>query len=301
MDGAVLRRGAAPVFYKQEDLYYDRGIMKSKKLTIILIAVFLLGIGIMLYPTISNQWNKRHSSRAIASYDEALALLGETVNYDEVWAAAEAYNEQVKVRGTVADIEEDALEQYNAHIDPVGTGMMGYIEIEKIDVRLPIYHTVDEGVLQIAVGHLPQSSLPTGGIGNHIALSGHRGLPSAKLFTDLDKMVVGDLFVLTVIDRILTYEVDQIKIVNPEEVQDLAIDPEQDYCTLITCTPYGVNSHRMLIRGHRTENVAGVTRRIVPSDATTVDTIYVAIAIAVPILVVLVIAVFVTTGKKKRK
>ena len=274
--------------------------MKNKKLTIILIAVFLLGIGIMLYPFISNQWNKRHSSRAIASYDEALVLLGEEVNYEEVWAEAERINEVVKARGTQAPFAEEEMEPYLAALDPVGTGMMGYVTIDKIDVKLPIYHTVDEGVLQIAVGHLPETSLPTGGIGNHIALSGHRGLPSAKLFTDLDKLVQGDLFVLTIIDRILTYEVDQIKIVNPEEVQDLAIDPEQDYCTLITCTPYGVNSHRMLIRGHRTDNVAGVTRRLVPSDATTVDTLYVSIAIAIPILVILVVLVFVRTGKKKR-
>ena len=276
-------------------------LMKNKLLTIILIAVFLLGLGIMLYPTISNRWNRRFANRAISSYDEALALLGEEVNYDEIWSAAEQYNEFVKSRPQFAPVDESELEGYLKQMDPVGTGMMGYVTIDKIDVKLPFYHTVDEGVLQIAVGHLPESSLPTGGIGNHIALSGHRGLPSAKLFTDLDKLVEGDLFMLTALDRILTYEVDQIKIVNPEEVEDLAIDPNQDYCTLITCTPYGVNSHRMLIRGHRTENVAGVTRRLVPSDATAVDTLYVAIAIAVPILIALVVVVFVTTSKKKEK
>lgn len=274
--------------------------MKKKLPTIALLLVFLLGVGIMLYPTISNQWNKRHSSRAIASYDEALVLMAEEINYDEIWAAAEAYNRNVQERGTVAVFPEEDMDDYLAQLDPVGTGMMGYVEIDKIDVRLPVYHTVEDTVLQIAVGHLPETSLPTGGKGNHTALSGHRGLPSAKLFTDLDKLTDGDLFVLTVLDRVLTYEVDQIKIVNPEEVEDLAIDPNEDYCTLITCTPYGVNSHRMLIRGHRTDNVAGVTRRLVPSDATTVDTLLVSVAIAVPILIVLVIALFVTTSGKKK-
>ena len=275
--------------------------MKGKKLTIILIIVFLLGVGIMLYPTISNQWNKRHSSRAIASYDEALVLMGEEINYDEIWEAAEVYNRQVQQRGTVVNFPEEERETYLSQLDPVGTGMMGYVSIDSIDVKLPVYHTVDEAVLQIAVGHLPETSLPTGGIGNHTALSGHRGLPSAKLFTDLDKLVEGDTFVLTVLDRILTYEIDQIKIVNPEEIQDLAIDPNEDYCTLITCTPYGVNSHRMLLRGHRTENVAGVTRHLVPSDATTVDTLLVSVAIAIPILIVLVIGVFVSTSKRRKK
>lgn len=274
--------------------------MKGKKLTIILIIVFLLGVGIMLYPTVSNMWNTRFSNRAINSYDEALVLMKDT-DYTEYWEAAEAFNELVKARGTVANIPEDELNSYMEQIDPIGNGMMGYVSIDSIDVRLPIYHTVDEAILQFAVGHLPESSLPTGGIGNHTALSGHRGLPSAKLFTDLDKLSEGDLFVLTVLDRILTYEIDQIKIVNPEEIQDLAIDPNEDYCTLITCTPYGVNSHRMLLRGHRTENVAGVTRHLVPSDATTVDTLLVSVAIAIPILIVLVIGVFVSTSKRRKK
>lgn len=274
--------------------------MKKRLPTIILIGIFILGLLILLYPTISDQWNKRTSSRAIASYDEALAVLGEQVDYTSLWEAAENYNEMITEKGSLAMMDDAQMEEYLTLLDPIGTGMMGYVTIDKIDVKLPIYHTVDEAVLQIAVGHLPETSLPTGGVGNHSAFSGHRGLPSAKLLTDLDEVVEGDLFVLTILDRVLTYEVDQIRIVNPDEVDDLEIDPNEDYCTLITCTPYGVNSHRMLVRGHRTSNVEGVTRRLVASDATTVDTIFVATAIAVPILIVLVIAVFVTTSGKRK-
>lgn len=273
-------------------------MMKKKLPTIIFICIFVLGLLILLYPTISDRWNRRTSSRVIASYDEALALLG-VEDYSAWWEEAERYNGQIVEKGILSAMTEEDMDTYLSTIDPIGTGMMGYIDIEKIDVHLPIYHTVDEGVLQIAVGHLPETSLPTGGKGNHIALSGHRGLPSATLFTDLDELVEGDLFVLTVLDRVLTYEVDQIRIVNPDEVDDLEMDPQEDYCTLITCTPYGVNSHRMLVRGHRTSNVEGVTRRLVASDATAVDTFFVATAIAVPVLIALVIAVFVTTSRKK--
>ncbi|MBQ6735286.1 MAG: class C sortase [Lachnospiraceae bacterium] len=271
--------------------------MKKKRGTIILILLFLLGLLIVLYPTLSNRWNRRHANMEIASYNEAVELLG-AEDYSQYWEEAERFNEYIAEIGKLRDLSEEEFAEYSRKLDPTGNGMMGYLSIESIDVYMPIYHTVDESVLQVAIGHVPGSSLPTGGIGNHIALSGHRGLPSARILTDLDKLVEGDVFFLTILDRTLAYEVDQIKIVLPEEVEDLAIDPQEDYCTLITCTPYGVNSHRMLVRGFRTDAVAG-TRRAVPSGATPVDTIFVALAIAIPILMVLLIIMLVKTSKKK--
>ena len=273
--------------------------MKKHLPTIILIAVFVLGFAILMYPSFSNYWNSKTQTRAIAAYDERMSVL-HTEDHSEAWEAAEAYNRELARKGRFVTLTDEELEVYNRLLDPIDTGMMGYIVIDKIGVRMPIYHTVDEGVLQIAAGHLPESSLPTGGIGNHIALSGHRGLPSALLFTDLDQLIIGDTFVLNIMDRTLTFEVDQIKIVLPEEIGDLQIVPGEDLCTLITCTPYGVNSHRMLIRGKRTANAEGVIDIHVPADARQVDRIYVAIAIAVPILLMLFIILMVTTSKSFR-
>lgn len=271
--------------------------MKKHLPTIILIVVFVLGFGILMYPTFANFWNSRTQTRAIATYDERMAVL-QTADYSELWEAAEAFNRKIAAKGGFAKLTEEDMEEYLSLIDPVDTGMMGYILIDKIGVKMPVYHTVDEGVLQIAAGHLPQSSLPTGGIGNHIALSGHRGLPSALLFTDLDRLIVGDTFVLKIMDRTLTYRVDQIKIVLPEEVSDLKIEPGEDYCTLITCTPYGVNSHRLLIRGERTDNAWEAMQVNVHADAVQIDSVYVAIAIAVPILLLLFILLMITTSKR---
>ena len=272
--------------------------MKKKRGTIILILLFLLGLLIVLYPTISNRWNKRHASRAIASYNEAMELLEEE-DYSGIWEEAERFNEGIRMTEKLTTLTEEEMEEYKSLIDPVGTGMMGYLVIDSIDVYMPIYHSVDEAVLQVAIGHLPESSLPTGGKGNHIALSGHRGLPSARILTDLDQLREGDVFFLTIMDRTLAYEVDQIRIVLPEEVEDLMIDPEEDYCTLITCTPYGVNSHRMLVRGVRSDAVMGAERRFVGPDAIAIDTIFVSIAIAIPILVILLVVMLVRTSKKK--
>ncbi|MBR5970689.1 MAG: class C sortase [Lachnospiraceae bacterium] len=270
----------------------------SRRVTIILLFLFLLGLVIVLYPSFSNWWNKRDAVRAIATYNAALEEFVEE-DHSEFWEEAERYNAGVASHGKLKEMTEEELAEYNTLLDPVGNGMMGYLSIDAIDVHMPIYHTVDEAVLQVAIGHVPSSSLPTGGKGNHIALSGHRGLPSARILTDLDKLVEGDVFFITVMDRTLAYEVDQIKIVLPEEVDDLAIDPEEDYCTLITCTPYGVNSHRMLVRGVRSDAVLGAGRRFVGSDAVMVDTIFVSIAIAVPMLLLLLIVLFVKTSKKK--
>lgn len=274
--------------------------MKKKLPTIILIGVFVLGFAILMYPSFSNYWNSKTQTRAIAVYDERMAVLNEE-DYSAIWKAAEAFNQKLSQKGSFSALSDEELEEYLTMLDPVDTGMMGYVVIDKINVRLPLYHTVDEAVLQIAAGHLPQSSLPTGGKGNHIALSGHRGLPSAVLFTDLDRLIEGDTFVLKILDRTLTYQVDQIKIVLPEEVSDLRIEAGEDYCTLITCTPYGVNTHRLLIRGKRTQNALEAMQVDVHADATQVDRIYVAIAIAIPILLALFIILMVTTSKRGRK
>ena len=226
--------------------------MKSKKLTTLLIALFFLtGISLMLYPAVSDAWNSLHQSRAIETYSERVAELND-FDYERLWADAEEYNR--RLAGKEADEGAEALrEQYEALLNVSGNGMMGYVEIPSIHTALPIYHGTDEAVLQIAVGHLEGSSLPVGGEGTHCVLSSHRGLPSARLFTDLDKLEEGEVFLLHVLGETLAYKVDQILVVEPDETEALSIEEDRDYCTLVTCTPYGVNSHRLLVRGCRTE------------------------------------------------
>ena len=226
--------------------------MKSKKLTTLLIALFFLtGISLMLYPAVSDAWNSLHQSRAIETYSERVAELDD-FDYERFWADAEEYNR--RLIGKEADEGAETLhEQYEALLNVSGNGMMGYVEIPSIHTALPIYHGTDEAVLQIAVGHLEGSSLPVGGEGTHCVLSSHRGLPSARLFTDLDKLEEGEVFLLHVLGETLAYKVDQILVVEPDETEALSIEEDRDYCTLLTCTPYGVNSHRLLVRGCRTE------------------------------------------------
>ena len=276
--------------------------MKKHLSTIILVFILLLGIGILLYPTVSDYWNTYHQSKAIANYLETINSM-DPVDYQEEWDRATEYNETLPGKPNrfgIGDKPEE-MEVYNSLLNVAGTGIMGYIEVPRISCQLPIYHGTDDAVLQIAIGHIEGSSLPTGGPGVHVVLSGHRGLPSAKLFTDLDKMELGDLFVIRVLDRIMTYEVDQIKIVLPTELEDLAIDPKEDLCTLVTCTPYGINTHRLLVRGHRTENVEMEQMIKVTNDATQIDPVIVAPAIAVPILLLLILGMMIVTGHKKRK
>lgn len=222
--------------------------MKKTILTFLLITFFLIGLSLMLYPTVSNWWNSMHASRAIVDYEAARKNLTED-DYSALFERAKEYNRQIACIDFPLMYHE-RVAGYEQMLDVDGSGIMGYITIEKIQVRLPIYHGTSEGILQKGVGHLPGSSLPIGGAGNHSVLSAHRGLPSAKLFTDLDQMRVGDRFTLTVLDRELTYEVDQILTVEPQEVDALYPVAGEDYCTLVTCTPYGVNSHRLLVRGH---------------------------------------------------
>ena len=259
--------------------------MKKAWPTIIFTLFFLIGLSLMLYPAVSNWWNSLHASRAIVDYDAARKNLTEE-DYAEIFAAAERYN------ADLAQIDfplmyHDQVPGYEEALNVDGSGIMGYITIAKIGVRLPIYHGTSEGVLQKAVGHLTGSSLPTGGEGNHCVLSAHRGLPSAKLFTDLDQMKPGDRFTLTILNRELIYEVDQILIVEPQEVEELYPVAGEDYCTLITCTPYGVNSHRMLVRGHRV--AAEDAPQVVTEDAVRLSprtvALFLALPMAVPVLI----------------
>lgn len=274
--------------------------MKKHLSTIFLVLALLVGAALLLYPTASDYWNSFHQSRAIATYAEEVASLT-TADYEKMWLAAVDYNNRMGVAGNPFLLSEEQRADYLSQLDLSGNGIMGYIEIPKIECSLPIYHGTSEAVLQIAVGHIEGSSLPVGGPSTHCVLSGHRGLPSAKLFTHLDQLGEGDVFMLRVLNETLTYEVDQIHIVLPQEVDDLAIVPGRDFCTLITCTPYGINSHRLLVRGKRIENSEAATAIRVTSDAIRIDPILVAPVAAVPILLILTIYLIANPGGKKKK
>lgn len=272
--------------------------MKKQLPTIILILVFFAGLSLLLYPTVSDWWNSLHQSRAISNYAQTVANL-DTNEYDELLSAAEEYNRALAKRPNRFEFSQSDAGEYNALLNLSGTGVMGYIEIPEIKTSLPIYHGTDDAVLAIAIGHIAGSSLPVGGESSHCVLSGHRGLPSARLFTDLDKLAEGDIFLLQTLDETFTYEVDQIRIVEPEEVDDLAIEDGKDYCTLVTCTPYGVNTHRLLVRGHRIENTAQAQTVRITSDALQIDPMLVAPVVAIPMIMLLLIFLFVRSGKKK--
>ena len=274
--------------------------MKKHLSTILLVAILLLGVAILMYPTVSDYWNSFHQSRAIASYIEEIESVDPAI-YEAEWARARAYNADLMQRPNRFRLSDEEYKEYESLLNLTGSGIIGYIEIPKIGCSLPIYHGTDEAVLQIAVGHLEGTSLPTGDVGTHAVLSGHRGLPSAKLFTDLDQMEEGDLFVIRVMDQIMTYMVDQILIVLPEEMDALSIDPQQDYCTLVTCTPYGINSHRLLVRGCRTENQEMEKIIKVVSDATQIQPMLVAPVLAVPMLLVLLVWMMISTGRKQKR
>ena len=266
--------------------------------TILLVLILLTGVSLLLYPTVSDYWNSFHQSQAIASYVEAVAEIDNT-DYEKMWQEAVAYNEKLKDNSGRWTPTDEELEEYERLLNVSDTGIMGYIEIPKIKVSLPIYHGTDEAILQIAIGHIPGSSLPVGGKGTHCVVSGHRGLPSAKLFTDLDQLEEGDLFMMRILDETLTYEVDQVRIVEPEELSDLEIDGDKDLCTLVTCTPYGINSHRLLVRGHRVENLKEDTIRVT-ADAQQIDPVMVAPAVAIPLILLLCIGAWIG-GRRRRR
>ena len=274
--------------------------MKKHLSTILLFLVFFIGLSLLLYPTFADWWNSMHQSRAISTYSEAVANMNNE-EYDIIWSAAWDYNRSLVDRPNDYLLSEEQWETYNALLDIGQNGIMGYIEIPKIDVTLPVYHGTSEAVLQVAIGHLEWTSLPVGGAGSHCVVSGHRGLPSAKLFTDLDKMEVGDTFLLRILDEVLTYEVDQIKIVEPHVTQDLLIVEGEDLVTLVTCTPYGINTHRMLVRGHRIETQEVKAVRRVTADAIQIEPVIVAPFVAAPMLLILLIALLIPKPKKNRR
>lgn len=271
--------------------------MKNHRSTILLILILLIGLSLMLYPSFADWWNSFHSSRSIANYVEQVANIDDA-QYEELWDAAWDYNQSLLHRPNDFLLSDEQQEIYKSLLDFGGNGIMGYIEIPMIDVMLPIYHGTKESVLQIAVGHLDWTSLPVGGGGSHCVVSGHRGLPSARLFTDLDKLKVGDVFMLHVLNEILTYEIDQILIVEPRDTDPLLIEPGKDLCTMITCTPYGVNSHRMLVRGHRIESQEEAKVIRITADAVRIEPLMVAPFVAVPILLVLLIILLLPKQKK---
>ena len=267
--------------------------------TVILILVFLVGLSLLLYPSVSDYWNSFHQSRAIAAYAEQVANIDNDI-YAQLWEEARAYNQTLVGKQNRFQITEEEQETYESLLNVGGNGIIGYIEIAKIGCSLPIYHGTDEGVLQIAIGHIEGTSLPTGGESTHCVVSGHRGLPSAKLFTDLDKLIPGDTFVFRVLDETLTYEVDQILIVEPQELAALEIEEGKDYCTLVTCTPYGINTHRLLVRGHRVANAEEAVQIRVTADAIQIEPVLVAPLVAVPMLLILLVVLLVSTRKRKR-
>jgi len=274
--------------------------MKKHLSTILLFLVFFIGLSLLLYPSFADWWNSFHQSQAISTYSEVVANM-DNDRYEEVWSAAWEYNRSLIDRPNDYLLSEEQRIQYEGLLDVGQNGIMGYIEIPKIDVTLPVYHGTDEAVLQVAVGHLEWTSLPVGGESSHCVVSGHRGLPSAKLFTDLDKMELGDTFLLRVLDEVLTYEVDQILIVEPQETRELMIAEGQDYCTLVTCTPYGINTHRILVRGHRIENAKEVVVRRVTADAVQIEPVIVAPLVAAPMLLILLVGLLIPKPKKNRR
>ena len=262
--------------------------------TFLLVLILLAGVGIMAYPTVSDWWNSMHATQAIANYVEAVEEMSQE-DKDAILEAAREYNASLPngVHFTLTDAEQ-AL--YESLLDVSGTGIMGYVQIPAINVNLPVYHGTEESVLQVAVGHVNGSSLPVGGERTHCVLSGHRGLPSAKLFTDLDQIGEGDIFTVTVMDETITYMVDQIRIVLPEETKDLAIVEGKDYCTLVTCTPYGVNTHRMLVRGRRTDNQSETV--VITAEAFRIPTSIVIPAVGIPLMFLLLLGMLIYYRRK---
>lgn len=271
--------------------------MRKHLSTIILISVFLVGLSVLLYPTVSNYLNQSNATHAIGNYDQVLNSMGAEEN-GSLLARAQEYNRGLAAHPPRLVNGAPQGEDYRALLDVTGNGMIGYLTIKRLGVMLPIYHGTSERVLSSAAGHLEGSSLPVGGASTHAVITGHRGLPAAKLFTDLDQLEIGDTFTVTVLNQTLTYEVDQIKIVLPEETDDLAILPGEDHVTLVTCTPYAVNTHRLLVRGVA---VDAPHQMRIAADAVQIDPVIVAPCIAAPLLLILLcFLLFSGRGTKKQ-
>lgn len=248
-------------------------VMKKGKLQMFgLLALFFIGVGLLVYPSFSDYWNTFHQSRVIMKYADRVSNMNKD-EYARLIKEANQYNQELQKTGIKWNMTDAGKASYNRYLDFESSGVMGYITIPKINVELPIYHGTSDSILQTSIGHIEGSSLPVGGLGSHTILSGHRGLPSARLFTNLDQLAAGDTFTLTVLNETYTYEVDQIRIVEPTDLSSLQLEPGKDYCTLVTCTPYGVNTHRLLVRGHRVENVNGNAELV--ADAIQIRPIYI--------------------------
>ena len=274
--------------------------MKRNILKYTLTLTFFIGIGLLLYPFISDYVNSRHQSRVVENYQDSVSKLDDSEKQALFQKAAE-YNQRLASTKD-AFYHPELVAGYENTLDITGTGIMGYLNIDKIDLELPIYHSVDDDVLQIAVGHLPGTSLPVGGAGTHTVLSGHRGLPSAKLFSDLDKLEPGDRFTITVLSEVFTYQVEHTKSVEPSEVDDLQLEPGRDLCTLFTCTPYGINTQRLFVRAKRVQNDEIQERRIYyTNEAYRVTPAIVAPILAAPILLFLYVLVLISDFRRKRR
>ena len=284
--------------------------MKKFFKNLILILIFLAGLSLLLYPYIANEWNTYRQSKLMTTYEDAVESINEEtpIDYSSEFARANAYNESLVPyilpdSFAIAAASEEPDEEYMACLNLTGDGMMGYVQIPKIDIKIPIYHTVSTEVLEKAAGHLEGSSLPVGGADTHTVISAHRGLPSAALFTDLDKLKEGDHFLISVLDEVLCYEVDQVSVVEPSETEALKVEPGKDLATLLTCTPYGVNSHRLLVRGHRVEYVEEeVMKEDVPLIETSLHTNYLLwVVVGLAITAVFIIVLSVVDKRRRRK
>ena len=260
-------------------------------------AGLIIGLGLLLYPTVANYWNSFHQSRAIMEYSDTVASLSEE-DYEKILSDAKEYNRKLGETGIIWNMSDEQKKEYNRQLKLDKTGIMGYVTIPQFRVRAPIYHGTNESVLQTAIGHLEQTSLPVGGKSSHCQISGHRGLPSARLFTDIDKMKEGDTWTMTVLDKTVTYQCDKIYIVEPDDVSKLSIKAGKDQCTLITCTPYGINTHRLLVKGHRIPNSDG--NALMPADAIQIEPKYVIPFLMAGILAIIILVTVISAKRAKR-
>ena len=271
--------------------------IRRNLLTVVMAAGMMVGVFLLIYPSVANYWNSFHQTRAIASYAESVSHMSHD-DYSRVLESAREYNRQIAATGMRWRMTDVQRAEYESQLAVEGTQIMGYVSMPKFHIKCPIYHGTDEAVLQIAVGHLEASSLPVGGESTHCLISGHRGLPSARLFTDIAKMKEGDVWTIRVLNETLTYECDQIRTVLPDDLSELQIEEGKDLCTLITCTPYGINTHRLLVRGHRIPNVDGAAN--LTADGIQIEPKYIAPFVAAPILLILLIILMISTRRAKR-
>lgn len=272
--------------------------LKKHFVTLIIVLVFMAGLGLLIYPSFANWWNSLHQAKVIMDYADTVAELDQE-DYDRILNSAKKYNKNLAKTGILWTMNKDQKAEYKRQLSVDKSGVMGYISIPKIHIKLPIYHGVAEKVLQTSIGHIEGSSLPIGGKSSHCIVSGHRGLPSAKLFSDIDRLKEGDVWTMTILNETVTYEVDKIWIVEPNDLSKLSIEKGKDYCTLVTCTPYGVNTHRLLVRGHRIPNLNGSADVI--ADAMQIEPVYIAPFVAAPILLILILMLLFRTRKGKKR